>query len=98
MASDFLSLKPVEQAVLWRLLEQGSRFRAYDADALNFYADSVGERITPGPGAARARFAAQPHARPGMEIGTGRICHRRSHDVPVVFKAKTKGHLATGRA
>lgn len=47
MASDFLSLKPVEQAVLWRLLEQGSRFRAYDADALNFYADSVGERITP---------------------------------------------------
>lgn len=47
MASEFLSLKPIEQAVLWRLLEQGSRFRAYDADALNFYADAVGERITP---------------------------------------------------
>lgn len=47
MASDFVALKPLEQAVLWRLLEQGSRFRPYDAEALNFYADSVGERVTP---------------------------------------------------
>lgn len=46
MQSDFLALKPLEQAVLWRLLEQGSRFRAYDADALNFYTDKTGERVT----------------------------------------------------
>lgn len=47
MASDFLSLKPIEQAVLWRLLEQGSRFRAYDVDALNFYTSAIGDRVTP---------------------------------------------------
>lgn len=47
MASEFIALKPLEQAVLWRLLEQGSRFRAYDADALNFYGDTVGDRVTP---------------------------------------------------
>ena len=37
MDSDFLGLKPLEQAVLWRLLEQGQRFRPYDGEALNFY-------------------------------------------------------------
>lgn len=47
MASDFLALKPVEQAVLWRMLSQGSRFRAYDADALNFYCNAIGERVSP---------------------------------------------------
>lgn len=46
MTSDFLALRPLEQAVLWRLLEQGSRFRPYDADALNFYADKTDEHIT----------------------------------------------------
>jgi hypothetical protein len=47
MAADFLALKPLEQAVLWRLLEQGSRFRAYDADALQFYANATGKAVTP---------------------------------------------------
>lgn len=37
MEADFLSLRPTEQALLWRLLEQGPRFRPYDADALRFY-------------------------------------------------------------
>jgi len=47
MESEYLSLKPIEQAVLWRLLEQGNRFRPYDAEALRFYRDKVGEeRIT----------------------------------------------------
>lgn len=47
MESEYLSLKPVEQAVLWRLLEQGNRFRPYDADALRFYRDKVGgARVT----------------------------------------------------
>jgi hypothetical protein len=42
MASDFLSLKPLEQAVLWRMLAQGARFRPYDAEALRFYRDKTG--------------------------------------------------------
>ncbi len=47
MASDYLALRPLEQAVLWRLLEQGRRFRAYDADALRFYGEKTGKKITP---------------------------------------------------
>lgn len=46
MESDYLSLKPVERAVLWRLLETGQRFRAYDAEALRFYNEKSGERVT----------------------------------------------------
>jgi hypothetical protein len=37
MESEYLSLRPIEQAVIWRLLEQGNRFRPYDAEALKFY-------------------------------------------------------------
>lgn len=46
MESDYLGLRPLERAVLWRLLEQGQRFRPYDAEALRFYADKTGERVT----------------------------------------------------
>jgi hypothetical protein len=38
MASAFLDLRPIEQAVLWRMLEQESKFRPYDTDALAFFA------------------------------------------------------------
>jgi hypothetical protein len=41
MESEYLSLRPIEQAVLWRLLEQGSRFRPYDAEALKFYREKL---------------------------------------------------------
>jgi hypothetical protein len=41
MESEFLALRPIEQAVLWRLLEQGSRFRPYDAEALKFYREKL---------------------------------------------------------
>jgi len=44
MESEFQSLRPIEQAVLWRLLEQGNRFRPYDAEALRFYREKVAER------------------------------------------------------
>ncbi|MEY2687505.1 MAG: hypothetical protein RL375_1703 [Pseudomonadota bacterium] len=47
LASDFLALRPVEQALLWRLLEQGERFRPYDAAALRFYRDKTGLPVTP---------------------------------------------------
>ncbi len=47
LASEYLSLKPIERAVLWRLLEQGNRFRPYDAEALRFYRDKVdGKKVT----------------------------------------------------
>ncbi len=47
MESDYLGLKPTEQAVLWRLLAQGSRYRPYDADALRFYRDKTGHPVSP---------------------------------------------------
>lgn len=46
MESNYLSLRAAEQAVLWRLLEQGARFRPYDAEALRFYSEKTGEKIT----------------------------------------------------
>lgn len=45
MESDYLSLRPVEQAVLWRMLEQGPRFRPYDSESNEFYAKVVGRHI-----------------------------------------------------
>ena len=46
MESDYLALKPVEQAVLWRVLEQGPKFRPYDGEALRFYRKQVGRPVT----------------------------------------------------
>lgn len=45
MESDYLGLKPTEQAVLWRMLEQGQRYRPYDAEALRFYRDKAGHPV-----------------------------------------------------
>ncbi len=45
MESDYLGLKPTEQAVLWRMLEQGPRYRPYDADALRFYREKAGRPV-----------------------------------------------------
>ena len=46
MESDYLALKPLEQAVLWRLLEMGQRFRPYDAEALRFYRNKTSAKVT----------------------------------------------------
>lgn len=46
MESDYLGLKPTEQMVLWRMLDQGPRFRPYDAEALRFYRDKLGRPMT----------------------------------------------------
>jgi hypothetical protein len=46
MESDYLALRPVEQAVLWRLLEQGPRFRPYDGEALRFYRKWASPQVT----------------------------------------------------
>ncbi len=53
MQAEYLALKPIERAVLWRLLEQGARFRPYDGEALHFYRDKAGGSTTP-PMAQRA--------------------------------------------
>lgn len=47
MESEYLALRPLEQAVLWRLLEQGPRFRPYDGEALRFYRERVTGQVTP---------------------------------------------------
>lgn len=46
MESDYLALRPVEQAVLWRMLAQGPMFRPYDAEALRFYRDKSGQPVS----------------------------------------------------
>ncbi len=46
MQSDYTALKPLEQAVLWRMLELGTRFRPYDADALQFYNEKTGDKVS----------------------------------------------------
>jgi len=46
MESEYLALRPLERAVLWRMLEQGPRFRPYDGEALSFYRKRVPGRVT----------------------------------------------------
>ena len=41
MESEFQALRPIEQAVLWRLLDLQGRFRPYDAEALRFYREQL---------------------------------------------------------
>lgn len=45
MESEYLGLRPIEQAVLWRMLEQGPHYRPYDADALRFYREKAGQPV-----------------------------------------------------
>jgi hypothetical protein len=47
MASDYIGLPAAEQVVLWRLLEQGQKFRPYDAAALAFYQEKLGKKLSP---------------------------------------------------
>jgi hypothetical protein len=46
MESDYLSLSRLGQAILWRILEKGERFRPYDAEALAFYHRVTEKQIT----------------------------------------------------
>jgi hypothetical protein len=46
MESDYLGLKPTEQAVMWRMLELGQRYRPYDAEALRFYRSKTGHPVS----------------------------------------------------
>ena len=46
MGSEFRGLRPLERAMLWRMLEQSQRFRPFDADALRFYREKTGKVVT----------------------------------------------------
>lgn len=46
MASDYLSLDPLQQAVLWRMLEMGEGFRPYHAESLAFYRQITGKPVS----------------------------------------------------
>ena len=46
MESEYQGLKPTEQVVLWRMLEQGPRYRPYDAEALRFYSGKTGHPVS----------------------------------------------------
>lgn len=46
MGADFLGLKDLERLVVWRMLELGDKFRPYDGDALDFYTEQSGQKIT----------------------------------------------------
>lgn len=46
MASDYLGLDPVQQAVLWRMLEMGEGFRPYNAESLAFYRRITGKPVS----------------------------------------------------
>jgi hypothetical protein len=45
MEAQYLALSVMDQAVLWRLLEQQGSLRAYDADTLRFYSSKVGKKV-----------------------------------------------------
>lgn len=47
MESDYLALKPLERAVVWRVLEKGAKFKPYDAGALAFYRSKTRKVVTP---------------------------------------------------
>lgn len=46
MESAYLSLKPLEQAVFWRILEQGSKFRPYDVESRDFYEKIIKKKVS----------------------------------------------------
>jgi hypothetical protein len=46
ITSAYIALKPVEQAILWRLCEQKGRFRPYDAESLRFYTEKTGSKVS----------------------------------------------------
>ncbi len=46
MESDFVGLSALERAVVWRMLEQGQRYRPYDAEALRFYRERLGRPVS----------------------------------------------------
>lgn len=46
MASHYLGLEPLQQAVLWRMLELGEAFRPYNAESRAFYQRIIGKPVS----------------------------------------------------
>ncbi len=65
----YLGLKPLDQAVLWRLLEQGQRFVPTMAMHCGFYQEKSGASVQRLKSTKRLGVPAPRHAGFGMEIG-----------------------------
>jgi len=99
MASYFLGLKPLEQAVLWRMLAQGVRFRPYDAEALRFYRERTGLDTALNPQQAQNALESLRQRTPALvwkSAPRGIRCGRCSH-APLVRGARCGWHLATAK-
>lgn len=46
ITATYCALKPIEQAIVWRMLDQGERYRAYDAEAIAFYRQASGRAVS----------------------------------------------------
>lgn len=46
ITATYCALKPIEQAIVWRMLDQGERYRAYDGDAIAFYRQVSGRSVS----------------------------------------------------
>jgi len=69
MEAEYLALKPWSARCCARTAEQGPRFRPYDGEALAFYRDKVGRRVSPQM-SQRALEALREPRRPWVEITT----------------------------
>ena len=71
MESEFLALKPLERAVLWRLLNQGPRFQAVRRRGAALLSRKGRWSGYGTEGAERARVAARAHACPVWKSARG---------------------------
>jgi hypothetical protein len=46
MQSVYLGCSDIQRAVLWRMLEEGGKYRPFDAAALKFYTETMGKDVT----------------------------------------------------
>ena len=67
-------LRPLERAIVWRMLDTRERFRPFDGDALAFYDEVVG---TESP-------VAKPTTRSQVQNALARL---RAHDPPLIWKS-----------
>ena len=67
-------LRPLDRALVWRMLDTRERFRPFDGDALAFYDEVVGTEIP----------AAKPATRSRVQNALARL---RDHDPPLIWKS-----------
>lgn len=81
----YWALRPLAQAVPWRLLEQGPRALPCDGGALRIHPSWVGDQARePADGATRLGIAARMPSGPGVAIRAGRVRGRWRGHAPLV--------------